>query len=275
MRVEDLDRARDSGAAAGQLGDLSAIGLDWDGEPVFQTARAALHRAALDSLVGRGLTYECTCSRREIQEAPTAPHHPPGSYPGTCRDRSEAERLVAREAIAPRRPAIRLRTPEDARLGVFIDRLLGPTRASIDDCVLQRGDGAIAYHLAVVVDDAAMGVDQVVRGDDLAPSTPLQMLLQRLLGLPTPEYAHVALVLGPSGARLAKRDGAVTLRNLAAEGCSPDEVRSKLAVSLGFAAVGERVTMEQLLDRFDPDALPREPWVWRTAPPEPTPTRSL
>jgi len=144
----------------------------------------------------------------------------------------------------------------------FNDILLGKVTAAIDDFVLQRGDGAIAYNLAVVVDDADMGVDQVVRGDDLASSTPRQMLLQRLLGLPTPQYAHVPLVLGPTGARLAKRDGAVTLEDLAEQGVSATTVRDNLAASLGLAQLGESLTMTELLARFDPQLLPREPWVW-------------
>lgn len=272
MRVEDVDRARDAGAATRQLADLAALGIDWDGEVVYQTARAAAHEAAIARLAERGLVYECTCTRREILEAPSAPHAPPGAYPGTCRDRSEAERAAARAAIAPRLPALRLRSPEAERAAAFDDLLLGRVTGAIDDMVLRRGDGAVAYNLAVVVDDAAMGVDQVVRGDDLAPSTPRQILLQRLLGLPTPEYAHVPLVLGPTGARLAKRDGAVTLADLAARGIGVAEVRARLAASLGLAdadevarAAEEResVTMQELLGRFVPDALPREPWVFR------------
>lgn len=266
MRIEDLDRARDAGAAERQLADLAALGLDWDGEPVRQTERAAEHEAAIARLDAAGLVYECTCTRREIAEAPTAPHDPPGAYPGTCRDRDEAERAAAREAILPRLPALRLRVPEAEREQAFDDLLLGRVSGAGDDLVLRRGDGAIAYNLAVVVDDAAMGVDQVVRGDDLASSTPRQVLLQRLLGLPAPpamEYAHVPLVLGPTGARLAKRDGAVTLSDLAAAGVEPARVRSLLAASLGLAAPAERVGMAELLARFDPAALPREPWVWR------------
>ena len=263
MRIEDVDRGRDAGAAEQQLEELRAIGIDWDGEPVFQTARRAAHETAIESLEARGLVYECTCTRREILEAPSAPHAPPGAYPGTCRDRGDEDREAARAAIAPRLPALRLRAPEGMREAAFDDRLLGRVTGTIDDFVLRRGDGAIAYHLASVVDDADMGVDQVVRGDDLASSTPRQMLLQRLLGLPAPQYAHVPLVLGPSGARLAKRDGAVTLEDLERRGVSAARLGGVLAESLGLASPGERPTPERLLARFDPDALPREPWVWR------------
>ncbi len=243
MRIEDVDRGRDAGAAGEQLAELASIGIDWDGEPVFQTARREAHEAAIARLAREGLVYECYCSRREIQEAPTAPHAPPGAYPGTCRDLSEAERIKARARIAPRLPALRLRAPAGVHEGTFDDLLLGAVTGGIDDFVLRRGDNAIAYNLAVVVDDAEMGVDQAVRGDDLASSTPRQLLLQQLLGLPRPQYAHVPLVLGPSGARLAKRDGAVTLEDL--------------------AETGVRVTNETLLARFDPAALPRTPWVWQ------------
>lgn len=262
MRIEDVDRGRDAGAAGEQLAELAAIGLDWDGEPVYQTARRAAHEAAIARLDAQGLVYECTCSRREIQEAPSAPHAPPGAYPGTCRDRSDEDRAAARAAIAPRRPALRLRAPAGLHEAAFDDLLLGRVSGGIDDFVLRRGDGAIAYNLAVVIDDADMGVDQVVRGDDLAPSTPRQLLLQRLLGLLQPRYAHVPLVLGPSGARLAKRDGAVTLEDLAEQGIDAETVLSRLAGSLGLAAAGEQVTAQLLLERFDPAALPREPWVW-------------
>ena len=262
MRIEDVDRGRDAGAADEQLAELAAIGLDWDGEPVFQTARRAAHDAAIAELDARGLVYECTCTRREILDAPSAPHAAPGAYPGTCRNRSEAERAAARAAIAPRQAALRLRT--DVREMTFTDLLLGEVTAAIDDVVLRRGDGAIAYNLAVVIDDADMGVDQVVRGDDLASSTPRQILLQQLLGLPTPEYAHVALVLGPTGARLAKRDGAVTLEDLAAQAIDAAAVRDELAVSLGLASPGESPSMQELLPRFDLGALPRAAWVWPT-----------
>lgn len=265
MRIEDLDRARDSGAGESQLEDLASVGIDWNGDVVLQSERGADHEEAIARLAAAGLVYECTCTRKDILAAPSAPHAPPGAYPGTCRDLTEAERAAARSSIAPRQPALRLRAPEGLTQLTFRDELLGEVTGDIDDFVLRRGDGTVAYNLAVVVDDAAMGVDQIVRGDDLASSTPRQMLLQQLLGLPTPPavtYAHVPLVLGPTGARLAKRDGAVTLRDLRAQGETPGEVLSELAWSLGLAQRGERVSTHELIDRFDPQDLPREPWVW-------------
>ncbi|MBS3181366.1 tRNA glutamyl-Q(34) synthetase GluQRS [Leucobacter manosquensis] len=265
MRVEDLDRARDAGAAARQLDDLSRIGLDWDGEAVLQSELGRGHDAAIDRLAEAGLVYECTCTRADILAAPSAPHAPPGAYPGTCRDRSEAERARERQRIAPRRPALRLRVPTGMAAPEFDDRIRGRVVGEIDDFVLRRGDGTVAYNLAVVVDDAAMGIDQVVRGDDLVTSTPRHIVLQRLLGLPSPpdvEFAHVPLVLGSLGARLAKRDGAVTLADLRSAGASAEKVLAVLAQSLDLAAPGERVHPQLLVERFDPGALPRSAWVW-------------
>jgi glutamyl-tRNA synthetase len=143
-----------------------------------------------------------------------------------------------------------------------VDRLAGEITVAVDDFVLQRGDGTPAYNLAVVVDDAAAGVGEVVRGDDLLSSTPRQMLLARKLGLASPAYAHVPLVLAPDGSRLAKRHGAVTLADRAARGEDAAAVRSRLATSLGLAAPGEVVTMDALVKRLDPDHLPRRPWVF-------------
>jgi glutamyl-tRNA synthetase len=154
----------------------------------------------------------------------------------------------------------------------FVDALHGPTQGRVDDFVLRRNDGVPAYNLAVVVDDAAQGIDQVVRGDDLLSSTPRQIHLARLLGLTVPTYAHVPLVLAPDGSRLAKRHGAVTLADLAGRGVDAAEVRSRLATTLGLATEGESVGMPELVDRFDPGQLPRAPWTyqedqWLSTPP--------
>ncbi|MGO1538623.1 MAG: tRNA glutamyl-Q(34) synthetase GluQRS [Leucobacter sp.] len=263
MRIEDLDRARDRGNADQQLADLTAIGVNWDGPPVRQTARATAYDRALDRLDAAGLVYECTCTRRDILAAPSAPHAPPGAYPGTCRNLSAAARRQAADRIAPRAPALRLRTPEAVSALEFDDEVLGRTTGEVDDLVLRRGDGTIAYNLAVVVDDADMGVDQVVRGADLASSTPRQILLQQLLGLPTPSYAHVPLVLGEGGDRLAKRDGAVTLADLKAQRVEAWQVLSAIAESLGLGSPGERVEPSLLIERFDPKRIPNEPWTWQ------------
>ncbi|MHA7223234.1 tRNA glutamyl-Q(34) synthetase GluQRS [Arthrobacter sp. RHLT1-20] len=252
LRVEDLDRVR-SGAEADQLRDLAAIGVTWDGAVVRQSDREPRYAEATERLTAAGLTYACFCTRREIQEAPSAPHTPQGAYPGTCRNLSVAER-DAKRAIRP--AAIRLRA--DVTEATVQDVLHGSYTGVVDDFVIRRNDGVAAYNLAVVVDDAAQGIDQVVRGDDLLPSTPRQAYLASILNMPVPEYVHVPLVLNADGARLAKRDGAVTLTDLAVAGVPADEVRDLLLASLGLPAG----RLEHALAVFDPAALPRESWVW-------------
>lgn len=264
MRMEDLDERTRTGAAERQLRDLTALGLDWDGQTVHQSMRRDRYDAAIALLAERGLTYECFCTRREIRSAPSAPHAPEDVYPGTCRNLTADDRAAKR--ASGRRPALRLRA-EPAAKATVIDALAGRYTGPVDDLVLRRGDGTPAYNLAVVVDDGAQAVDQVVRADDLLDSSPRQAYLARLLGIDVPAYAHVPLVLGPSGARLAKRDGAVTLADLAAARAAAitevaDEVRTVLAHSLGLAGAGEPVTAAALLDRFDPAALPRQAWVY-------------
>ncbi len=264
VRMEDLDRVTSSPEhERRQLADLAAIGLDWDGDVVRQSGRFDLYRERIAELEAQGRVYRCYCSRREIraeiEAAASAPHvHlPDGAYPGTCRDLDDDER-AEREASG-RRPALRLRT-EGERIE-FTDRVLGGRSGLVDDVVLARTDGVPAYNLAVVVDDAVQGVDQVVRADDLASSTPRQILLQRLLGYELPEYLHVPLVLGDDGDRLAKRHGAVTVADLVADGWTTTDVLYVLARSLDLATASERgrLSAERLLDRFDPRSLPREP----------------
>jgi glutamyl-tRNA synthetase len=257
LRVEDLDRvACRPEHERSQLADLAALGLDWDGEIVRQSARRSAHQAALARLTAAGLTYPCYCTRREVAEAASAPHGHTAAYPGTCRDLDDADR--ARREATGRRPALRLRS--NGAVVPFVDRLAGPVSGVVDDVVLRRNDGTPAYNLAVVVDDAAQGIEQVVRGDDLLPATPTQVVLGRLLDLRVPTYAHVPLVLAPDGQRLAKRHGAVTLSDQVEAGRPAAAVRSLLAASLGLAEPDEPVTSVQLVARFDPDALPREAW---------------
>ncbi|WP_395727991.1 tRNA glutamyl-Q(34) synthetase GluQRS [Nakamurella sp.] len=265
VRMEDLDRVR-PGAAPRQLADLAAIGLDWDGPVVQQSARTPLYDAAISSLIDRDLAYECFCTRREIREAASAPHPDPsfpqrigadGAYPGTCRSLTAAQ--VAERRADGRPSAWRLRA--GATRWTVDDELAGAFTGAVDDLVLRRNDGVAAYNLAVVVDDAAQGVDQVVRGDDLLTSAPRQAYLASLLGRPPVAYAHVPLALNTHRQRLAKRDGAVTLTDLAALGRSAVDVLGLLAASLGLAGPGERVTPTDLLPRFDPAALPRDPWI--------------
>lgn len=269
VRMEDLDRVTSSrDHEVSQLSDLAAIGLDHDGEVVRQSERFALYESAIDRLTEAGLTYPCFCTRREILEAASAPHgdgpRPEGAYPGTCRSLTAAERARREAEHAGRRPALRLDASAAGTVTVH-DRLVGSYTAVVDDVVLRRNDGVPAYNLAVVVDDAAQGITEVVRGDDLLSSTPRQVYLQQLLGLPQPSYLHIPLVLGDDGTRLAKRHGAVTLAALNERRVTASDVVSGIAASLGLAETGERVTADQLVERFSIDRLTREPWVLHDA----------
>ncbi len=257
LRIEDLDAARvRPGMAEQQLADLAALRITFDGEPLVQSQRLAAYEGALVQLADRA--YECFCSRREIAEAASAPHGSVSRYPGTCRNLTEAERMGRR---LTRQPAIRLRA--DGAVQTIHDVLHGDIAAEVDDVVLRRNDGVPAYNLAVVVDDAFSGVDQVVRGDDLLSAAPTQAFLAELLGHRPPVYAHVPLAVNAEGRRLAKRDGAVTLPDLAALGMEPRAVLGLVAESLELASPGETVSPEVLLERFDPERLPRGPWVVR------------
>ena len=263
IRVEDLTTGAAPVAEQSQLDDLAALGLDHDGEVVRQSDRTAAYDAAVDQLTAAGLTYECICTRaevrRELEAAAAAPHEfALDGYTGSCR--SLTPDGLAAKVSEGRVPSLRLRAAD--AVVVATDQQLGEFSMVVDDFVLRRADGVAAYNLAVVVDDAAQGVDQVVRGDDLWRTTPRHVLLQQLLHLPTPDYLHVPLVLGPDGRRLAKRHGAIRLNDLRAQGMSPDEVRDRLAVSLGLSEPGEQAPMHVLAERFDPASMPAGPWVW-------------
>lgn len=279
MRVEDLDRVR-PGAAERQLADLRAMGLDWDVSPgsaaestegkeagvLYQSTRLAAYERAVQRLCEAGLVYECYCTRREIQEASSAPHGAPGAYPGTCRGLSEAQR---EERRAQRPPALRLRAERTSY--TVHDDFYGPYTGLVDDFVLVRNDGTYAYNLTSVVDDAFVGVEQIVRGDDLLPSAPRQAYLAGLLGLPQPRYAHVPLALNEEGKRLAKRDGAVTLPQLQEAGVTIPEVLGWIATSIPVLDDSGRPQEARvpvpdasvILERFDPALMSREPWVVR------------
>jgi glutamyl-tRNA synthetase len=256
VRMEDLDQGRVvAGSAEQQLGDLRALGIDWDGEVVFQSNRHDAYAAAIERLLAADRLYECFCTRAEIRAAASAPHGPlpEGAYPGTCLRLTPAERQRKRAGGRP--PALRVRA-DGARIA-FEDRVHGPQEGVVDDFVVRRNDGAPAYNLAVVVDDVWQGIGEVVRGDDLLDSTPRQLFLADALGLEPPAYAHVPLVLAPDGSRLAKRHGAVTLGQL-----EPRAVLRWIAGSLGIAAE----SAAELRERFDPAALPREPVRWTGLP---------
>lgn len=272
LRVEDLDRHTSSPEnERSQIDDLRRLGLEFPEHCIRQSERFALYEDAISDLSSRGLTYECWCSRREIREAASAPNERPVSdgapelaYPGTCRDLSATQRRERQES--GRRPALRLRA--DGEAITFHDLVRGETTGIVDDVVLRRNDGVPAYNLAVVIDDADQGVDQVVRGDDIASSTPRQIHLQRLLGLTTPTYAHVPLVVGGDGERLAKRHGAVTLADLAAIGVDAPGVRDELVRSLGVVAT---TNLEEAARRFEWPLVPRSRWTipdhWQTGKP--------
>jgi len=256
IRVEDLDTLRVSAGgdvARQQLADLHALGLDFDGDVVWQSERLDAYAAA----VARLDTYECYCTRREIADAPSAPHvdgYRP--YTGTCLRLTAARRA---ELASTRRPALRVRAAGEEC--TVTDVWAGEVTGEVDDFVVVRNDGVPAYNLAVVVDDLAMGIDQVVRGDDLLSSSPRQAWLAANLGGTPPAYAHVPLAVNAAGQRLAKRDGAVSLADLAHLGVGPADVLGRLAASLDLAAPDEPVTVGVLLQRFEPLQLPRVPWV--------------
>jgi glutamyl-tRNA synthetase len=260
LRVEDIDTPRViDGSEARQLDDLHWLGLDWDEgtdihgphAPYRQSQRAGLYEAALAGLAAQGLTYLCDCSRRDIAGAASAPHagEEGPRYPGTCR------RFGMRARAWRRSPAVRIALPD--REVVVDDALQGPLRQhvaqAVGDFVLKRGDGIYAYQLAVVVDDLAMGVTEVVRGVDLLSSSPRQVLLAEMLGQRAPSFAHVPLIVDADGMRLQKREPRHTLRGLREMGLSTAAVTARLARCLGFvgSARMHAATPRQLLQSFD------------------------
>ena len=266
LRIEDLDTARCRPDYARQVEeDLRWLGLAWDeggsaggpDAPYFQSERTALYEAALARLRGMGLVYPCFCTRAQLHAA-SAPHREDGLtvYPGTCRGLTPED--IARREAAGRKGALRLRVPEetvtftDGHLGELTEYL--PTDCG--DFLLRRSDGLFAYQLAVVVDDAAMGVTEVVRGADLLSSTPRQLLLYELLGWEAPEFYHFPLLLSPDGRRLSKRDGDLGLGALR-ERYTPEEVVGKLAYLAGQNPGGGPRTPEALAEDFHWDAVPR------------------
>jgi glutamyl-tRNA synthetase len=262
LRIEDIDSPRvRAGAAEQACADLRWLGLDWDEGPVVQTQRLALYGAAVRQLQSRELVYPCTCSRGDIERMASAPHleHEGPVYPGTC----SARRVVAEATLGGRAYAWRFRAgtgPVE-----FLDGFRGPTRLDVSqiggDFVVGKSSSTPAYQLAVVVDDAASGVTEVIRGDDLVPSTPRQLLLYRALGLVPPRFIHVPLVVGPDGRRLAKRHGDTRLATLREAGVTAEALLGLLAWSCGWSPRPEPVTARDLVPRFRLDTIPPAPFV--------------
>ena len=268
LRIEDLDTARCPARYGEQMcRDIHWLGLDWDegpgvggpSGPYEQSRRTGLYQAALERLEAQGLVYPCFCTRAELHAA-SAPHREDGQviYPGTCR-RLSPEEAAEKARRTGRPPALRLRVPEEEI--AFQDGHMGAYREFLPrDCgdfLLRRSDGMFAYQLAVVVDDAAMGVTEVVRGADLLASTPRQLLLYRLLGLRAPAFYHFPLLLGSDGQRLSKRNADAGLDTLGQRYTAP-EILGKLAYLAGFNTSAEPRTGERLLADFDWDKVPKE-----------------
>ena len=258
LRLEDLDPDRCTQAWCDQvMRDLEWLGLDWDNEPVYQSRRTDIYRSAFTQLEERGLVYPCYCTRAE-RLAASAPHRSDGVviYDGRCRRLSPQERS---ELARTRRPAWRVEVPEETVS--FTDRIQGPFSQNLarecGDFILRRSDGVYAYQLAVVVDDAAMGVTQVVRGSDLLDSTPRQIWLQEELGLPHPEYGHVPLLLAPDGRRLAKRDRDQELGELQSR-YTASELVGRLAHLAGLIPEPVPITPAELVPLFSWEKLPKE-----------------
>ncbi len=262
LRIEDIDSPRiKPGAAEQAITDLRWLGLDWDGEPVIQTTRLPHYEAALEVLRRNELVYPCTCTRSDISSAASAPHAGEEvTYPGTCSHRCVAD---AMKLLAEGKPfAWRFRVTESVP---FTDLCAGEQHIDVKhaggDFVVWKNTGTPAYQLAVVVDDAAMGITEVVRGDDLIPSTPRQLFLYRALGLSEPRFAHVPLVVGEDGRRLAKRHGDTRLAALRDAGVKPESLVGLLAWSCGWLARPEPITPRELLPRFRLESIPAKPFA--------------
>ena len=265
VRIEDLDRQRSRPDLARRiLEDLAWLGLDWDEGPdrggphgpYEQRARLPRYAEAFERLRRDGRVYPCFCSRRDVASAVHAPQAPGDErpYPGTCRGMDPE--LAARRVASGERHSWRFRA--DGRAS-FVDRVCGPYGADAPapgDFVVFRADGVPAYQLAVVVDDDAMRITEVVRGADLLPSTLKQLLLLAALALDPPDYGHVPLLLGPDGVRLAKRHGAISVRELRERGCGAPELIGRLAHVLGLRPDPAPVPAAALLPGFELGALP-------------------
>ena len=281
MRMEDLDHPKDKpGAAAQAIEDLKWLGFDWDEEYV-QSERKAIYAEATQALFKAGRIYPCVCSRKDVESAQSAPHSGDQLfYPGTCRDRfsswqeAQAFKCSCSPFPVPNSPSPcwRFKVPSDCTIS-FTDVFAGPYTQNISttlgDFPLARDEGGAGYTLAATLDDLLMGVTEVVRGDDLLPATPAQILLSQVLIStlqlqllsPTPSYCHVPLVVGPDGRRLAKRHGDTRISYYREQGRSPEEILGYLAASCGWCAPGASISLAALLPRFTLSTIPRAPFI--------------
>lgn len=255
MRMEDLDHPRDKpGAAAQAIDDLRWLGFDWD-EEFVQSERRPFYRTVLAKLDA----YPCVCSRRDVESAQSAPHSGEQLfYQGTCRGRFRSWEEAA-GACAPRTPCWRFRVPPDTTVSfddAFAGHVTQDVSASLGDFPLARDPDGAGYTLAATADDLDMGVTEVVRGDDLLPATPPQILIARALGREPPSYCHVPLVVGPDGRRLAKRHGDTRIAAFRAAGVSPERIIGWIAYTCGVSADDDPVSLADLVGRFSLAAIP-------------------
>jgi glutamyl-tRNA synthetase len=267
LRVEDIDGPRiKKGADQQAIDDLRWLGIDWDEGPVYQSRRMQAYGEAVQHLLDSGHAYPCVCSRSEVNSAASAPHAEDGAavYPGTCRGKFKTIEGAKQES--GKAPAVRFRVPDGVT--EFEDRFRGHRQFDVSrelgDFVIAKADGTPAYQLAVVVDDAAMRVTQVVRGDDLIDSTPRQILLYQALGLTEhqPDYWHFPLVTGTDGRRLAKRHGDTRLSFYRERGIAAGRVLALLARWCGISTASESATAADLVELFDVSSVPRETIVF-------------
>ncbi len=255
MRIEDIDRPRVVPGAADEIcRDHEWLGLDWDEGPLFQSSQNEAYEQALSRLEAAGRVYPCTCSRKEIAQIASAPHGDEGPrYPGTCRNgvTKPGQPSALRFVFDDPSPGF-----EDALCGAYPEGQVG------GDFVLRRADGIWAYQLAVVVDDAADRITQVIRGADLLSSTPRQIALYQALGYPVPGFAHVGLVVDADGTRLSKRHGATAIESLREAGRSAEEVIGLLAHSLGLTSTHAPIRADELVRSFELTAISRASFTW-------------
>ena len=269
MRVEDLDGPRVKPGAAEQiLDELRWLGLEWTGPTVYQSARAGEYAAALDRLIESGMAYPCVCSRKDVQEAASAPHRKGQAavYPGTCRGRYSSAEDATRSSGRPVAWRVRVDDKPIDVAGRFRGTETFCLAETAGDFVFFKNAGTAGYQLAVVVDDAAAGVDAIVRGDDLLESTARQIHLRRLLGLdPQPQYWHLPLVIGPDSQRLAKRHGDTRLAHYRDRGTPAERILGLIAYWSGLCDRRREISFAELLALFDLSLLPKAPVVFDPA----------